>query len=261
MSSDAENRDFYSGPMKTNANELDSVVWEIQQYLAFLKIVGCRGVDLGQKSIDIIGSWEKTDPKDSTRSVPVSLRAVFDAFLQCRRCGLADTKMASVFGAGAENAQLMFIGFAPEKGDEITGQPYTGKAGALLTRIIEAMGLDRNSVYISHAVKCFPQEGRLPGKWEARACRYYLVRQVHAIKPSVICVLGETAASALLRSHMPFERIRGKFQDFEGIPVMPTYDPAHLLVQPSAKRPVWEDMQKIMKKLDSGGSTPRFGTS
>lgn len=247
--------------MKTKANELDSVVWEIQQYLAFLKIVGCRGVDLGQKSIDIIGSWEKTAPKDSASSVPVSLRAVFDAFLQCRRCGLADTKMASVFGAGAENAQLMFIGFAPEKGDEITGQPYTGKEGALLTRIIEAMGLDRNSVYISHAVKCFPQEGRLPGKWEARACRYYLVRQVQAIKPSVICVLGETAASALLRSHEPFERIRGQFQDFEGIPVMPTYNPAHLLVQPSAKRPVWEDMQKIMKKLDSGGSTPRFGTS
>ncbi|MFO8111747.1 MAG: uracil-DNA glycosylase [Desulfosalsimonadaceae bacterium] len=228
--------------MKTNANEFDALVGEIQKHLVFLQAVGCAGAHLNQESIRIVRAWENP--------FPASLADVFDEYLQCRRCGLASAGKASVFGAGSENADLMFVGFAPRREDEGRRHPYTGKEGALLTRIIGAMALDRDSVYICHAVKCLPPGGAPPGKWEAKACRYYLLRQIQAIRPSVICVFGEGAAGALLGAGMPFARMRGRFFDYEGIPVMPTYDPSHVLADPSARRPVWEDMQKIMKKLD-----------
>lgn len=236
--------------MMAMPHEFDLLVCEIQRHLEFLKETGCEGVFLGEKSIDIIASWEKADAGKPDHAAPVSLGEVLDEYRHCRRCGLADSGVASVFGAGPENAPLMLIGYFPEPEDAAAKHPYSGKQGDLLTRIIQAMALDRDSVYICHTVKCIPPKGRPPNKWEARACRHHLVRQVRAVKPSVICLLGESAADVLLGGEGPFSLRRGKFHDFEGIPVMSTHDPAYVLAHESAKRPVWEDMQKIMKKLE-----------
>ncbi len=231
-------------------HEFDRLVCEVQKHLGFLKAAGCDGVYLSEKSIGIVASWEKTAPVEPDRSSPASLGDVFDEYRHCRRCGLADSGVGSVFGAGPESAPLMLIGYFPEPGDAAAKIPYSGEQGELLTRIIQAMALDRDSVYISHTVKCLPPKGRPPNKWEARACRHHLVRQIRAIKPSMICLLGESAAGVLLGGEVPFALRRGKFHDFEGIPVMPTHDLAYVLAHGSAKRPVWEDMQKIMKKLE-----------
>ncbi len=239
--------------MKIYPNEFDALVVEIQKSLGFLQTIGCHGVDLSRESVNIVRAWESVGTGGGAPPVSASLADVFDEYLQCRRCGLASAGKGSVFGAGSEKAALMFVGFAPQREDEGRRHPYTGKEGALLTRIIEAMGLDRESVYICHAVKCLSPGGALPGKWEAKACRYYLFRQIQAIRPSVICALGEAAVRTFLGGGMPFARIRGRFFDYEGIAVMPTYDPSHVLAEPSARRPVWEDMQQIMKKLDGSG--------
>lgn len=238
--------------------EFDTAVDEIRKHLVFLKETGCSMIDLRQTSIDIIRGWgdgnlerppKKLDPAGKT--ISTFLSDVFDGFSICRRCGLSEKREVSVFGAGPQKALLMFIGFVPELADVRTGQPYTGDEGELLTRIIGAMKLERNSVYICHAVKCLPQANRIPNKWEAKACRYHLLRQIDAIRPKVICVLGESAAGILLEQDMPINRMRGSFYYHEGIPVMPTYDLAHLLAHPSAKRLVWEDIQKVINTLST----------
>jgi uracil-DNA glycosylase len=233
--------------MKSEASEFNRVVSEIQTYLAFLKVTGCAGVDLGEKSQGILKSWGV----DHFDSRPIeSLSEVFNQYLSCKRCGLSENRRGSVFGAGPQDAKLMFIGFIPENGDEKTGQPYTREQGALLTNIIAAMQCNRNSVYICHTVKCLPRDERAPNRYEIKACRYHLVRQIQAIRPGVICVMGQSAANALFGVDTPIERMRGKFHDYHGIPVMPTFDLAHLLAHPPAKRATWEDVQKVMEKLD-----------
>lgn len=242
--------------MRETRMNLDAAVDEIRKHLVFLKETGCAMIDLSQTSIDIIRGWggetlelppKKSDLPEKTDAT--SLSDVFDDFSKCRRCGLSEKRKVSVFGAGPQKAELMFIGFVPEDADVRTGQPYTGDEGDLLTRIISAMKLERNSVYICHAVKCLSLASRMPNKWEAKACRHHLLRQIDAIRPKVICVLGEFAASILLEQDTPIKRMRGKFYYHKGIPVMPTYDLAHLLTNPSAKRPVWEDIQKVINAL------------
>ena len=232
-------------------SEFDKAVHEIQSYLEFLRNLGCGGVELSQKNMDMIRSWgdERRAPV-SDGSNTGSLAAIYEEYATCRRCGLAEKRSASFFGVGPQTAVLMFVGFVPESADEQAGEPYTGEKGALLNRIIGAMGLDRNSVYICHAVKCLPHGGRLPNKWEAKACRHYLLRQVEAIHPRVICTLGESSARLLLGVDARIEQMRGVFHEYKGIPVMPTYDPAFLLDNPAAKRPVWEDIKKVMKALE-----------
>lgn len=242
--------------MKTRKSEFDVLVCEIQKHLRFLAAAGSRGLDLTEKSLDIIRSWERRDPSAGpappvSKSMGNGLSEVFEGFSTCNRCRLAENRKGSVFGEGPQQARVMFIGFMPEAGDAETGRPYTGNAGEMLTRIIEAMKLDRNRVYISHIVKCLPVDDRLPGRWEAKACRHHLVRQIQAVRPELICVLGESAARAFLGVDEPFSRVRGRFHAHEGIPVMPTYEPAHLLTHPSAKRHVWQDMQAVMKALDN----------
>lgn len=237
--------------MKIHDIGFDAAVNEVQKHLCFLKAVGFSGVELSPKSLDTLRSWEAGSAGAFSPASPQSLSAVFDDYLKCRRCGLAGKEQGSVFGAGAYNARLMFIGFTPEEDDGKSGEPYSGKQGALLTRIITAMGLDRNSVYICPAVKCLPRDGRSPNKYEAKVCRYHLVRQIQAIRPAVICLLGDAASQALLGVDVPIGRIRGQFNDYKGTAAMPTYDPAQVLSDPSLKRPVWEDIQKIMERLAS----------
>ncbi len=170
---------------------------------------------------------------------------------ECTRCRLHHGRTHLVFGVGDPRADLMFIGEGPGRDEDIQGEPFVGRAGQLLTRIIEAMGFKRKDVYIANIVKCRPPQNRVPAADEAAICLPFLVRQVEIIKPRVIVCLGSVAVQHLLQTEAKITRLRGQWQEWRGIPVMPTYHPAFLLRNPNMKKPVWEDMQEVMKLLAS----------
>ncbi len=170
----------------------------------------------------------------------------------CQRCALHATRRNLVFGEGSPQAELVFVGEAPGADEDQQGRPFVGRAGQLLTKIIEAMGLKREQVYICNILKCRPPGNRNPLADEILACEPFLIRQLEAIGPQVICALGTFAARTLLKTEAPITVLRGRFHDYHGIPLMPTYHPAYLLRNPSAKKQVWEDVQQIMKRLKTG---------
>ncbi len=168
----------------------------------------------------------------------------------CRRCDLHKDRNHLVFGEGDPNAKLVFVGEGPGFDEDREGRPFVGKSGKLLTRIIEnGMGLTRDAVYICNVVKCRPPGNRDPNPDEIKICLPFLKSQLDIIKPRVICCLGRVACQALFGTDFKITKGRGKWQTYEGIPLMPTFHPAYLLRNASAKRPVWEDVQKIMQKL------------
>lgn len=170
--------------------------------------------------------------------------------LGCVRCSeLARTRKTVVFGSGNAGAKLMFIGEAPGFDEDAQGLPFVGKAGQLLTKIIEAMGLKRQDVFIANVLKCRPPGNRNPLPDEIINCKPYLMSQIQIIRPAVICALGNFAAQVLLGTDQTISHLRGKFYDFEGTKVLPTYHPAYLLRNPAEKKKVWEDMKLIMKEL------------
>jgi DNA polymerase len=146
-------------------------------------------------------------------------------------------------------ARLLFIGEGPGREEDLRAEPFVGPAGQLLDRMIHAMGLAREQVYIANVVKCRPPGNRVPEPAEARSCLPYLRRQIDVIRPEVICTLGKTPAGALLETDAPLGRLRGRFVEFDGIPLMPTFHPAYLLRNPPEKRRVWEDLQQVMARL------------
>jgi uracil-DNA glycosylase len=167
----------------------------------------------------------------------------------CQCCPLCKTRTNLVFGEGNNRAGLVFVGEAPGADEDKQGRPFVGKAGQLLTRIIVAMGLQRQDVYICNILKCRPPGNRNPKPEEIAACEPFLIRQLQAIQPKVICALGTFAAHTLLKTDVPITLLRGRFHSYQGIPLMPTYHPAYLLRNPGAKKQVWEDVQQIMKAL------------
>jgi uracil-DNA glycosylase len=167
----------------------------------------------------------------------------------CQRCSLGRVRTNIVFGEGNPKAEIVFVGEAPGGDEDIQGRPFVGRAGQLLTRIIAAMGLKRDDVYICNILKCRPPGNRNPRPEEIAACEPFLIRQLEAINPRVICALGTVAARTLLKTDVPITVLRGKFHAYHGIQLMPTYHPAYLLRNAGAKKQVWEDVQKIMKAL------------
>jgi uracil-DNA glycosylase family 4 len=167
----------------------------------------------------------------------------------CQRCKLAPLRNLIVFGSGNPKAELMFVGEAPGSDEDRQGLPFVGRAGQLLTKIIEAMGLTREEVYICNILKCRPPDNRNPEPDEIAACEPFLFRQVAAVQPRVICALGAFGAQTLLRTKEAISRLRGNFYDFRGAKLMATYHPAYLLRNPNEKRKVWEDVQKIRDYL------------
>ncbi|OGW84713.1 MAG: uracil-DNA glycosylase [Omnitrophica bacterium RIFCSPLOWO2_01_FULL_45_10] len=159
------------------------------------------------------------------------------------------TRRNSVFGSGDSKARLMFIGEAPGEEEDRQGLPFVGRAGQLLTKIIEAMGLERKDVYIANVLKCRPPNNRMPLPSEILACEENLKKQIEIIKPKVICALGKFASQTLLRTESSITALRGSFKDYFGTKVMPTYHPAYLLRNPQDKRLVWEDMKKVLREL------------
>jgi uracil-DNA glycosylase family 4 len=174
------------------------------------------------------------------------LRACFN---DCHRCALGKTRTHFVFGEGDPNAALVFVGEAPGADEDRQGRPFVGRAGQLLTKIIEAMKLTRDQVYICNILKCRPPGNRNPEPAEIAACEPVLIKQLEVIRPRIICALGTFAARTLLKTDVPITVLRGRFHEYQGIKLMPTYHPAYLLRNPGAKKQVWEDVQMIMKEL------------
>jgi uracil-DNA glycosylase family 4 len=166
----------------------------------------------------------------------------------CRRCRLANERTCIVFGEGDPRAKLVFVGEGPGFEEDRQGKPFVGAAGQLLTRIIEAIKLSRSQVYICNIIKCRPPENRNPMPDEIKCCSPFLERQIAAIQPDFICALGTFAAQTLLQTATPISRLRGRFHQYRGIKVLPTYHPAYLLRNPDKKRDVWEDMKMLMKE-------------
>lgn len=170
----------------------------------------------------------------------------------CQRCRLHEKRTNIVFGVGDPKARLMFIGEGPGVDEDRRGEPFVGRAGQLLTKIIEAIGLKRDQVYIANVVKCRPPENRTPLPDEVNTCSPFLFQQIATIRPRVIVCLGTPAAQTVLATRETITRMRGTFREVDGIQIMPTFHPAYLLRNPAAKKDVWEDMKKVMVCLKSG---------
>jgi DNA polymerase len=167
----------------------------------------------------------------------------------CQKCRLSGTRTQVVWGVGNPNADLMFVGEAPGRDEDIQGEPFVGRAGQLLTDIIKAMKLTRDDVYIANVIKCRPPENRNPEPDELDACRPYIRRQVELIQPKVIVALGRYGLQSLTEKAYSITSVRGSWLDYNGIKLMPTYHPAYLLRNPAAKKEVWADMKKVMAEL------------
>ena len=202
------------------------------------------------------GRWFVTPPEAGDRGpapgsgAAAGLAAFHDEICQCTRCPLGHTRIRFVFGSGNPEAGIMFVGEAPGEEEDRQGLPFVGAAGQLLTRIIEAMGLSREDVYICNVLKCRPPGNRAPGPEEVASCEPFLQRQIEIVKPRVICCLGRTAAHALLKTEAPLSRLRGALHEYAGIPLIVTYHPAALLRNEGYKRPTWEDVKWVRREYD-----------
>jgi uracil-DNA glycosylase family 4 len=183
-----------------------------------------------------------------------ALRAVRADLGDCTRCKLRGGRTHIVFGVGDPAAQLMFVGEGPGADEDQQGEPFVGRAGQLLTKMIEAMGFARSDVYIANVVKCRPPGNRDPEPDEIEACEPFLKSQIAAIRPRVIVALGRFAVQTLLHDATPISRLRGKWREYEGVKLMPTFHPAYLLRSPAEKKPAWEDLQLVMKEFGKSPS-------
>ena len=184
------------------------------------------------------------------------LQVVRDDLGDCKRCKLAPSRTNLVYGVGNPDAELVFVGEAPGADEDAQGEPFVGKAGQLLTKMIEAMGYTRDDVYICNVLKCRPPGNRNPEPDEVASCEPFLKRQLAAIRPRMIVALGKFAAQCLLRDDTPITRLRGGFRSYEGIPLMPTLHPAYLLRDPSKKKLAWDDLKAVNAALARVGIHP-----
>ena len=169
----------------------------------------------------------------------------------CRLCSLAETRNQVVFGVGNVQADLLFIGEAPGRDEDIKGEPFVGPAGQLLDRMLYSIGLDRESIYIMNSIKCRPPNNRDPRPDEVQACNLWFEQQLDIVQPKMICLLGRVAAQTLLNSDEPLASLRGRWHDFQGIPVWVTYHPAYLLRSPRQKQKSWQDLVQLNKAFQA----------
>lgn len=204
---------------------------------------GHHGFDCHPDSLAKLSAWGKTPQKrfETLTDVRVDLG-------DCQRCRLAQHRRNIVFGSGSPSAKLVFVGEGPGFDEDQQAEPFVGPAGQLLTKIIGAINLTRNQVYIGNIVKCRPPKNRNPRPDEIQTCFPFLDRQLDAIQPVFICALGSIAAQTLLNTDVPISKLRGQFYDYRGIRLLPTYHPAYLLRNADKKRQVWEDMKMLMKE-------------
>ena len=191
----------------------------------------------------------KRRPAGPTAELSDSLTKITADLRDCTRCKLCENRKTVVVGEGDPQAQLMFVGEGPGENEDIQGRPFVGKAGQLLDKMIEAIGLKREQVYIANVVKCRPPENRNPETDEISQCSPFLFRQIAAVKPKIIVALGKFAAQTLLETETPITRLRGSFHTYRGTKLMPTFHPSYLLRNPSSKKEAWADFQLIAREL------------
>ncbi len=219
-----------------NFLELESEVYGQDIFIEEEKIMD--NTILGEEKL--IPGWSKS--KDL-----ISLK---EMICNCMECPLGETRNEFVFGSGSPNADILVIGEAPGADEDKQGLPFVGRAGKLLTKILEAIGLSREEVFIANIIKCRPPSNRRPEKGEIEKCEPYLKKQIELIDPMFILALGKTAVDTLLRKNHTMKDVRGKFTEYEGRKMMVTYHPAALLRNPNWKRPLWEDVQLLRKAYD-----------
>src|SRR5256884_360418 len=234
---------------------------ELRRYLEFYQNLGIRTLYRAappQRPLAVI----EPEPIQEVSPIPIpipelpsmapsgdTLLKIIDDIGDCRRCRLHTGRNKIVFGVGDEQAKLVFVGEGPGADEDAQGIPFVGRAGQLLTQMIEAMGLQRKDVYICNVVKCRPPENRTPEDDEISTCSPFLLRQLEVIAPKVIVCLGAVAAKTLLRTNRGISQFRGQWLDYRGSKLMATYHPAYLLRNPNAKGEVWKDLQKVMAVL------------
>lgn len=215
---------------------------KIRNYFSYL-------IDLGEDELYLDEETRDLFFQPNSRTVEVSFDRLHDDVASCDRCSLHDSRTNVVFGVGNPTADLMLIGEAPGRDEDLQGEPFVGAAGKLLDRILKAMDLSREEVFIANLLKCRPPRNRDPLPEEIESCWSFLEKQIERIQPKVICTLGGFASRTLLGMPVPLGRLRGRVHRYKGIHVVPTYHPAALLRHPAWKRPTWEDMQVVMKLL------------
>lgn len=234
----------------TSSNEItdrDGLVETLESISGTLKYMadtGCRGFECSPEQLQAVkkmGSLPGAQPQ--------GLEGLQAAVNACARCNLSKTRNQTVFGEGDPGARLVFVGEGPGHDEDRQGKPFVGAAGQLLTKIIQAMGLAREDVYICNIIKCRPPGNRNPAPEEVAACMPYLEQQLRLIQPDYICALGAVAARTLLKTETSISRLRGRLHSFGNISLMPTYHPAYLLRNPDKKREVWEDIQVLMREM------------
>ena len=232
---------------------------DLRNELTLLRDLGFTHLDVRQPPTDNARSAnnrQRGEAADDAESEAGSLLADLKAIaVVCEKCKLSKSRTQVVYGVGNPNANLMFIGEAPGRDEDLKGEPFVGRAGQLLTDIIKAMKLTRDDVYIANVIKCRPPENRNPEPDELEACHPYIQRQVEIIQPKVIVTLGKFALQSLTGKAYGISAARGQWLDYNGVKVMPTYHPAYLLRTPSAKKDVWADMKKVIAELEGESGT------
>lgn len=258
------------------SEELQNIIAETKKQLEHLRVLGVEGIQITAAAAPAVvaprpeplqkpAQVENVAPVEPRTSLfgdmaagPVKLTPSTETFEQihteigdCTRCPLHLERTHVVHTEGNRKARLMFVGEAPGADEDIQARPFVGRAGQLLTKIIEAIGLKREEVLIGNVNRCRPPGNRAPTTEEASTCKPYLLREIAIVQPEVIVVLGNTAMKNLLDTREGITRLRGRFQDYKGIKVMPTFHPAYLLRDPSKKRETWEDLKMVRDYLDS----------
>lgn len=207
-------------------------------------------------TIDASAPIAKPTPAVNSGDVAADLAALAEVVRDCEKCALCKTRTQTVFGVGNVQADLVFVGEAPGADEDAQGEPFVGKAGQLLTDIIvKGMKMKREDVYICNVLKCRPPNNRNPNPEEMSLCEPYLIQQLSLIRPKVICALGGVASKCLLQTEASVGQLRGRWHNYQGIPLRVTYHPAYLLRTPEDKGKTWEDIQEVMKVL-SGEIVP-----
>lgn len=222
--------------------KIQETISDLKAYLEYLKEMGIIALPVSEGRTKKVFQFEGS-----------TLEQIRMELGDCRRCKLHRMRRTIVFGEGNPKAGLMLIGEGPGYDEDVQGKPFVGKAGQLLTKILQAIEIQREEVYIANIIKCRPPQNRNPEPGEIESCHPFLLKQIQAIEPRIICALGTFAAQTLLKTDAKITSLRGKAYDFSGIQIFPTYHPAYLLRNPEKKREVWEDMKQIAKAL-SGSS-------
>lgn len=242
------------------------LIEDLEKYLEYQRDEGVQRMEVDRAVLEELAKVPEAEPAAAETpvapsAVPIpgdfqSLEEITAHVSTCRNCPLCEGRTHTVPGEGnADSPDIMFVGEGPGADEDAQGRPFVGKAGQLLTRMIEAMGYQREEVFIANIVKCRPPNNRAPLPGEMESCLPYLRQQIGLIKPRVIIGLGATAIKGLLGKTVGITRLRGTWQEYEGIKLMPTFHPSYLLRDPSKKKDVWQDLQLVLKEL--GREPPR----